>query len=57
MTELWTTSELPGVDFDPEPEPDDEDDVWCYFPDLGGQGADSYRLATMTTVEPVGGFL
>lgn len=58
MSVLWTTEELPGLAFDPEPPPDDEDDdTWCYYPDLGGQGADSHRLATMTSIEPIGGYL
>lgn len=53
---LWTTEGLPGLAFDPEP--DDEDDgPWCYYPDLGGQGADAERLATMNTVALTGSYL
>lgn len=56
MTVLWTTEELPGLAFDPEP--DDEDDgPWCYHPDLWGQGANDHRLATMTTINPIGSYL
>lgn len=35
---------------DPEPEGGD-DGAWWYYPDLGGQGADPWRLATMTTIQ------
>lgn len=54
MTVLWTTEELPGQAFDPEP---DDDGPWCYHPDLGGQGADDGRLATMTTIPLQGSYL
>lgn len=41
-----------------DPEPDDEDDgPWCRYPDLWGQGANDHRLATMTTINPIGGYL
>lgn len=53
---LWSTAELPGVHWDPEP--DDEDDgPWCYYPDLSGQGANINRLATMTTITLSGDLL
>lgn len=52
-TALWTTEELPGLAFDPEPD-DDEDDgePWCWHPDLHGQGLTPERLGTMTTITP-----
>lgn len=59
---LWTTEELPGTAFDPEP--DDEDDgPWCNQPtnpygmDLRGQHATPYQLHTMTTVPTPGDLL
>ena len=54
MTALWTTGDLPGAAFDPEPD-DDGDAPW--FPDLGGQGLDIIRLRTMTTIRPTGEYL
>jgi len=45
--------------WDPEPDDDDEDDdgPWCHYPDLDGQRANPYRLATMTTIRPTGEYL
>jgi hypothetical protein len=48
-----------ALDCDPtwtDPEPDD-DEPWCSYLDLGGQGANPYRLATMTTVTVIGDLL
>ncbi|MGW0837501.1 hypothetical protein [Streptomyces prunicolor] len=58
MTVLWSTAELPGVRWDPEP--DDEDNgPWCRreWADLLGQRAELHKLATMTTIDPTGDFL
>lgn len=49
MTVLWTTEELPGLAFDPEPD-DTDDGPWCRHPDLVGQHASLVQLATMTTL-------
>ena len=36
MSVLWTTEELPGLAFDPEPEPDEDDNgPWCRHPTYG----------------------
>lgn len=61
MTVLWTTEELPGRAFDPEP--DDEDGPWCHTPtptdlrqheirDCRGQHAGPIALRTATTIDP-----
>lgn len=56
MTVLWTTEELPGARFDPEPD-DEDDSTWSYHPDLWGQHATVDQLITMTTINPTGGYL
>lgn len=44
--------------WDPEPDDDEDNGPWCRWPrDLWGQGANDYRLATMTTINPIGGYL
>ncbi|NUR04227.1 MAG: hypothetical protein HOY79_49325 [Streptomyces sp.] len=54
---LWTTSELPGLNWDPEPDEDD-DGPWCRIPsDLGGQGVNPDRLLAMTTITTTGNYL
>jgi len=42
---------------DPEPDDEDDDGPWCYHADIAGQGADPYRLATMTTTQLSGSYL
>ena len=56
MTVLWTTEELPGLAFDPEPDEDD-DGPWCYYPDISGQRATPEQLARMTTINLSGSYL
>jgi hypothetical protein len=56
------TAQQLALDCEPtwlDPEPDDEDDngPWCFRPDLWGQHASEWRLATMTTINPIGGYL
>lgn len=58
MTVLWTTEELPGLAFDPDPEPDEDDNgPWCHTPtgrDLWGQGIHARHL---TTINLTGSYL
>jgi hypothetical protein len=50
-----------ALDCDPtwtDPEPDDDDGPRCTLDlNLGGQQANPQRLATMTTINPIGGYL
>lgn len=56
MSVHWTTDELPGARWDPEPD-DGDDGPWCKWPtDLSGQHATTDALDAMTTV-PVKGDL
>ena len=54
--ELWTTEELPGLSWDPEPDEDD-DGPWCRHPDLWGNGITAEQLHAMTTVPTPGDLL
>ncbi len=55
MTVLWTTTELPGHDWDPEPDPDD--DKRTYPLDLQGQGPTRAQLNATRTVPTTGEYL
>lgn len=50
-------SELFALDWDCEPNWDDPDDQAHIPPDLGGQGLTYHQLATITDIEPTGGYL
>lgn len=42
---------------DPEPDDEEDDEPWCYHPDLDRQGANPYRLAHLTTIKTNGNYL
>lgn len=57
MTVLWTTTELPGLAFDPEPPDDEDDSPACRTPcDLWGQGITAHQANTATLI-PTGDYL
>jgi hypothetical protein len=49
VTALWTTGELPGAAFDPEPDDDGDDGPWCRAPGLLPEQRD--RTATVQPPE------
>lgn len=55
MADLWTTDVLPGLAWDPEPEPDD-DGPWCR-PDVWACGLTTQQMQAMTTVTLTGRYL
>ncbi|WP_329336150.1 hypothetical protein OG252_13260 [Streptomyces sp. NBC_01352] len=51
MTVLWTTTELPGLTFDPEPDDEDDDTPHCRTPrDLWGQGITAHAANNATVI-------
>jgi hypothetical protein len=58
MTVLWSTTELPGLTFDPEPPDDEDDSPACRTPrDLWGQGITAHAARTATVIQPPARYL
>lgn len=53
MTVLWTTTELPGHNWDPDPDDEDDDSgPWCRIPGLPPE-----QRARITDVQPLEEYL